>query len=144
MIKPRYVRSKLPNSCVVGCLAMVTGQTFDQTLRGMTEYWQESGQFEGVGDDMFEAYLCQRGYALQYIHHEYTPTFTLRTIWPPEPFAPIHVCDVFDEGMHAIVMLEDGTIMDPNDRKRRRLADYHRVFSVCGIWKVTHPLVVPQ
>lgn len=140
---PRYVRSAKPNGCVVASIAMVTGETFHQVRRGMLEYWQDKGQFEGVGDSIFEQYLAQKGYAVQYLHHEYEPRFQLRKRWPPPPFAPIHVCDVFDEGMHAVVMLADGRVLDPNDKTRRALTDYHRVFSVCGIWKVNDGLPEP-
>jgi len=137
MYKPRYVRHRLENDCVVTCLAMVTGHPFTKVLKGIKQYWEDKGQFEGTSDEVFEAYLAQHGYAIQYMHHEYAPTYELRANWPPAPFAPIHVCDVFDGGMHATVMLADGSIMDPNDRSKKRLTDYHRVFSVAGIFKVT-------
>jgi hypothetical protein len=135
----RYRRTLIKNGCVIGCLAMVTGESFHAVKRGMLEYWQEEGQFLGVSDEAFDEYLAQRGYATQYLRHEYTPKQMLRTPWPPAPWAPIHVCDVFDEGRHAVVMLEDGRVLDPNDRKRSTLAQYHRVFAVCGIWRVGDP-----
>lgn len=136
----RYLESELDNSCVVTCLAMVTGQTFQEVLEQMQEYWDDYGQFEGIADDCFDAYLSQLGYALQYMHHDYVPTHTLRNRWPPKPFAPVHICDVFDQGMHCVVMLADGTVLDPNDKNRRQLVDYHRVYTVTGIWKVREPL----
>ncbi len=135
-VRLRYVRAKVTNSCVIACLAMVTGESFARVRRGLLEFWQDEGQFQGIGDNVFDEYLGQRGFAMQYIRHEYKPRFQLRAPWPPAPWAPIHVCDVFDQGLHAVVMRADGRIMDPSDRKRRALAEYHRVFGVCGVWKV--------
>lgn len=142
-MKVRYIKSQLKNSCVVASLAMVTGKTFNQTLRGLKEFWQEEGQFQGVKDEIFDAYLGQLGYAVRYIKHDYSPRFKLRKEWPPKPFAPIHVCDVFDEGLHAVVMLEDGKVLDPNDVHKKSLADYQRVFTVAGIYPVGEPFPEP-
>jgi len=132
----KYVYAKRNNSCVVACLAMVTGQTFERTLKGLGPYWEDKGQFEGIGDDVFEEYLAARGWAVQNIRHEYAPEIRLRTKWPPKPWAQLHVADVFDQGMHAVVMCADGYVLDPNDTKKHSLADYHRVFGVTGLWKI--------
>jgi hypothetical protein len=139
-VRVRYVKAKLANSCVIASLAMVTGESFAQVRKGLLEFWQDEGQFQGIGDDVFDEYLAQRGYAMQYQRHEYNPRFLLRDQWPPAPFAPVHVCDVFDQGKHAVVMLADGRVLDPSDRKRRALTEYHRVFGVCGIWYTGAPL----
>lgn len=115
---------------------MVTGESFALVRKGLLEFWQDEGQFQGIGDAVFDEYLAQRGYAIQYQRHEYRPRFLLRASWPPKPWAPIHVADVFDQGLHAVVVLQDGRVMDPSDRKRRALGEYHRVFGMCGVWKV--------
>lgn len=142
MWKPRYVRSQLPCSCVIATLAMLTEQPFSKVLKGLKNFWVSEGQFNGIGDAVFESYLAQRGYAIRKVNHEYEPMCILRKEWPPKPpFAERNAADVFDQGMHAIVVLEDGRVLDPNDRKKRSLADYERVYSISSVYKVGEPLL---
>ena len=137
--KVRYVAAPSEqNMCVIACLAMITGQTLKQTLKGMERFWNNEGMFEGVREEPFYQYLSARGYAIQTIDHDYEPEDSLTKPWPPAPWAPIHCCDVYAEGPHAVIMLHNGKILDPNDRKVKTLSEYHRVYSVQGIWKVGH------
>jgi hypothetical protein len=133
----RYVESDDGVSCVLACLAMVTGKTIIEVREGMKQYWYNEASENGVGDEAFEAYLAARGYAVQHISHDYVPEDKLVTPWPPKPWAPIHVCDVYYQGPHAVVMLWDGRILDPNDTGLTSLDQYHRVYAVQGIWKVS-------
>jgi len=123
---------------------MVTGKTLKQVIRDIYEYWEDTGKLQGVDDDLVDQYLSGLGYAIQRIHHEYLPNQVLLPDWPLDPFAPIHIVDVFSinpTGMHAVVMGADGKIYDPSNRKIKKLTEYQRVFSITGIWKVTDNLI---
>lgn len=135
--KVEYVESDDNVSCVLACLAMVTGKTVAQVRDGMRQYWYNEAAEQGTNDEAFEAYLSARGYAVQQISHDYVPEDKLITPWPPDPWAPIHVCDVYEHGPHAVVMLYDGVVLDPNDTGMKSLDQYHRVYAVQGIWKVS-------
>lgn len=133
-----YVPHRIENDCVIACLAMITGESYERVFKGVEEQWNLRGAHEGM--EAWTAYLAARGYALQDISHEYEPEDRLIKPWPLEPFAPIHLCFVYDEGEHATVMLEDGLIMDPNDHRISRLSEYRRVYRMVGVWKVRPPM----
>lgn len=132
----KYVKTAEDNGCVISCLAMITGQTFQEVLSGMEHYWKNEGQHEGTDDIAWMHYLSARGYAIQDIDHEYVPEDRLIAPWPIQPFAPIHMMFVYAEGPHAVVMDEHGVIFDPNDPTAKSRFDYHRVYRIIGIWKV--------
>ena len=141
MDKPvKYVKATLTNSCVPACLAMVTGKTLKRVVKEIYEHWENEGRYQGVDDNIVDQYLSKSGYAVQRIPHEYEPNKLLIKKWPVKPFAPIHIVDVWSSnppGMHAVVMLKDGTIYDPSNRRIKDISMYQRVFAVTGIWKVT-------
>lgn len=61
-----------------------------------------------------------------------------RPVWPPAPFAPIHMCSAdVAAGHHAFVMLGNGTVFDPFKRERTTIAhpDYLEVSQVIGVWR---------
>jgi len=57
-----------------------------------------------------------------------------------EPFADVHVCEVVDfegaDGHHLVVMLADGSVLDPLREQPRRLSDYHAVVYVAGVYPI--------
>jgi len=141
MDKPvKYVKATLTNSCVPACLAMVTGKTLKRVVKEIYEHWENEGRYQGVDDNIVDQYLSKNGYSIQRIPHEYEPNKLLIKKWPVKPFAPIHIVDVWSSnppGMHAVVMLKDGTIYDPSNRRIKDISIYQRVFAITGIWKVT-------
>jgi hypothetical protein len=77
---------------------------------------------------------------MQRVNHEYEPNKLLIKKWPIKPYAPIHIVDVWSSnppGMHAVIMLKDGTILDPSNKRIKDVSQYQRVFAITGIWKVT-------
>jgi hypothetical protein len=139
MEKPiKYVKATLTNSCVPACLAMVTGKTLNRVVKEIHEYWENEGRYEGVDDYIVDQYLSKNGYAR--VNHEYEPNKLLIKKWPIKPYAPIHIVDVWSSnppGMHAVIMLKDGTILDPSNKRIKDVSQYQRVFAITGIWKVT-------
>ena len=135
----KYVKATLNNSCVVACLAMVTGKTLNKVLKEIHEEWESVGKHEGLNERLTDPYLAQNGFAIQRINNEYEPSKLLIEGWPLDPFAPIHMVDVWSTkpaGMHCVVMDADGKIYDPSNRRIKTISEYQRVFSMVGIWKV--------
>lgn len=140
----KYVKATLTNSCVPACLAMVTGKTLKRVISDIYEHWEAEGRFEGIEDEIVDQYLAHYGYAVQRLNHEYGPNKLLIEDWPLDPFAPIHIVDVWSTnppGMHAVVMDRNGLIYDPSNKRIKKLSDYQRVFAITGIWKVTDKLI---
>lgn len=140
MSSVQYVKTAEQNGCVIACLAMITEQSFYDVLSDMDRYWKNEGQDEGTDDIAWVHYLSAHGYAIQDIDHEYTPDDKLIKPWPLKPFAPIHMLFVYADGPHAVVMLNDGTIYDPNDVLIKSITEYHRVYRMIGIWKVRNEM----
>jgi hypothetical protein len=145
MDKPiKYVKATLTNSCVPACLAMVTGKTLKRVIKEIYEHWEDTGRYEGIGDDILDQYLAQNGFAVQRIRYEYEPNKLLIEGWPIDPFAPIHIVDVWSSnpvGMHAVVMDKDGVVYDPSNKRIKSITDYQRVFTISGVWKVTDSII---
>lgn len=138
--KIKYVAASAKNSCVPACMAMVLGKTLRQVFKDIHEEWAAIGKDEGIDNDVMDQYLAYNGYAVQRIEHEYEPNKVLIEGWPIDPFAPIHIVDVWSTdpaGMHAVVMDATGKVYDPSNRRIKKLSEYQRVFSIAGIWKVT-------
>jgi hypothetical protein len=139
-MKITYRKTIEKNGCIISCLAMATGKTFEEVLKGLEQYWKNDGADNGVDDVAWMAYLAARGYAIQDISYEYDPEDKLLDPWPIPPFAPVHMVFVYDEGPHAIIMDDSGRIYDGNDKKKKKLSDYYRVYRIVGIWKVREKL----
>jgi hypothetical protein len=136
----KYIYSLRENGCVISCLSMLLGQSFDDTVKDMEPYWWNEAADEGTDDDAWAQYLAAKGYAYQDICYEYTPLDKLIEPWPLKPFAPIHMCFVYAYGPHAVILLNDGRVLDPNDETIKSLSEYHRVYRMVGLWKVSEQL----
>lgn len=78
-----------------------------------------------------DAYLLKHGYAWQLAYRCGPPGNTFREVWPPAPWADVHICEVrVAAGYHSVVLLRDGTVLDPACDAPRRLANYLEVVSV--------------
>lgn len=116
--------------CGMACLAMVTGQTYADVKAHF------NGNFaDGLIDFALQQYLAEHGYATAIKYPHYMPTNTKRDIFPPEPFADVHL--VAADG-HIMVMLRNGTIIDPAPSRPepRTINQYTHVYYVMGIVKL--------
>jgi hypothetical protein len=133
--------------CVIASLAMIAGKTYAEVL---AEYpW--CAERDGCDIDTVSwDFLWRHGFAWQQVYPSVPeinrdPSMDVaerralygRKPWPPEPWAPAHLCQVETSMSHAIVLLADGTVLDPADPARRSLSDYKRVMNVRGIFDVS-------
>ncbi len=132
----QYVPQRGETDCVIACLAMVTGKSYDEVMEEFAPYWKLTSD-EGVGDNAFYQYLSQHGYVTQTFKQAYEPSQSNRAEWPPRPFAPVHVLGVDYLGdEHGIVMDSGGVIFDPYDKSKVGLYEYPIVYEIVGIWKL--------
>lgn len=136
----RYVAQPNGYGCAIACVAMIVGKTYEEmeawlAEQGMTRERMASGLYAHI---YLEA-LDRHGFA--YAQRYRCDPFTNRCdrpAWPPAPFAPIHLCCTnVAVGSHAVVMLADGSVLDPWNRERTSLAhpDYLQVTQVTGVWR---------
>jgi hypothetical protein len=141
MISPDRVQQEDDNGCWVACMAMITGKTYAQVKSETGHLYERGGHIWAT-----DQYLGQNGFAVaRFWKHNQLKGHGTGTAWindkakpwPLLPFAPIHICLVHTPtGGHLIVMLNDGTVLDPAKHGRGRLADYTTVEKIAGIWKV--------
>lgn len=139
----RWVRQEEPHGCGLAALAMLTGQTYAATRADFVaclrlEAEVADGLFERHGHSFFEwdMYLTERGYAVA--RKFLWLRKWKRAPWPCEPFGRVHLCEVqhsLQHCGHMVVMLADGTVLDPATAEPKRLADYWRVNSVAAVVK---------
>jgi len=166
MDKVNYVKQEHLNGCVVASLAMVLGKSYTEVhdeiapLVWWYDYelaknefkdneerteacWKKGIDFSERGITLDDAYrwLGERGWASQLRYKVYPFDWKARREdWPPKPWAPIHLCSVqATRGSHAIVMLRDGSLLDPWRPPGTwcgTFDEYSKVEQVCGLWKV--------
>jgi hypothetical protein len=148
LLSIRHVRQAHSYGCVIASLAMVSGLTYDEVAAQYPWFDDERGVcLDTVGFD----FLWRHGFALQLVYPfrpgppirgdgEEARRVRARDPWPPLPWAQAHLCQVeMPGGSHCVVMLADGSVLDPLTDERKRLADYSRVNNVRGLFDVRAP-----
>lgn len=134
----QWVGQKHTKGCGIACLAMLTGHDYDAVASYYPVDLNVTGLYMAGVDD----YLVDHGFAvarkLQFMSY-----FTgehgrrEREPWPPEPFAEQHLVQVrvYEKAPidHFVVLLADGTVLDPLTPEPRRLSDYFRIYSVAAV-----------
>jgi hypothetical protein len=146
-ITVRWVRQEDEMGCWVAAMAMVTGKTYNEVKAETGDTWSSGGHSWKT-----DQYLAQHGFAVaRYFDsdqfHQLPPSehgtrFNHKwPDWPMKPFAPLHVCSVqTSRAAHSVVLLSDGTVLDPAIPHPRRLSDYQRVIEIVGVWRVVAAL----
>ena len=139
------VNQEHAGGCGIAVLAMLTGKTYQQVASDFAQPL-EDGQVLNLNHaspiirDM-DRYLAERGYAVCRLYLR--DLFQSRLPWPPKPFADVHLCFVkVSQGsrrIHAVVMLGDGTVLDPAYPEHYRLIDYYQVYHVAAVICVRTP-----
>lgn len=123
-----WVPQEDTNGCAVAALAMVTGKSY----REVRDYFGIDFAERGTHVGGIEQYLTDHGYAWARLCH-YDHLSVERTPWPPEPFGDVHICQVVGSASHTVVMLGDGTVLDPLTPEPKRLSDYQAVHYVAAV-----------
>lgn len=141
MTEITYVAQPNGYGCAIACVAMIVGKTYDEMEAWFVEQGLNRERMEkGIYDVLYFEALDRHGfsYVNRYVGCPFLNTREPRPGWPPSPFSPIHICcaDVA-AGSHAVVMLADGSVLDPYKRERTSLVhpDYQKITRVVGIWR---------
>jgi hypothetical protein len=116
---------------------MILGVSYDDALNFFPHHPDNTKGFLSL---TLDAILADRGYALQRKTKHLTGFNTDRDPWPCAPFAPMHWCQVKSMvgGLHAIIMLDTGRVLDPAHDNRVSIydPDYASVEFMTGVYKV--------
>lgn len=132
-----HIRQADDAGCLVACLAMVTGQPYEQVRRKIVNIYGKavSGERGGIHEGDVENYLADHGFAMQKKYRWFGANIQ-RLPWPAEPFAPVHILGVRGAGAHGVVMLPDLTVFDPFCVEPRHVNDYPEVAYMIGVWRI--------
>lgn len=127
-----------PSGCGIAVVATVAGKTY-QEVRQYIHLDRDFTQ-EGMYDSELESLLVQFGFTWQVLTMVNPRLSTRRDPWPPAPWAPLHVAKVTnlrESGLHYVVVLPDGMVLDPHCGVIQGLHRYPRVHQVYGLWPVS-------
>jgi hypothetical protein len=130
----QIVRQEQPFGCTAAALAMILGCSYAEAARKLAT---DPSIFDtqGSGYHVMESQLVQHGFAVSRKWRVFQPGNQPRDPWPCAPFAELHWCEVIagPRGAHAVVMLGDGTVLDPMSDEPKRLGDYSEVNFVAAV-----------
>jgi hypothetical protein len=129
------VRQKHTYGCAAATVAMLLGISYDAAADLLTGGEPDRLNEQGMGWHVPESQLVQHGYAVSRKWRVYQPGNQTREPWPCAPFADLHWCEVIagPRGAHAVVMLRDGTVLDPMADEPKRLSDYSEVNFIAAV-----------
>ncbi len=128
----RWVGQEEGKGCAVACVAMVLSLSYWNARALFPHFDPEAGV---LPLDAIRV-LGEYGWASVEKFPHYSPEKVDRRRWPLSPFAPVHLVQVISTGCHAVLLLEDGTVLDPLYNRERALHQYKRVLSITGLWRV--------
>jgi hypothetical protein len=138
-----WVAQEEPYGCGCAAVAMIVGVSY----MDIKSYVERDFDKQGMTSSDWQLVLAELGYACQIIHRvkQYPWRNCERNVWPPEPWAQVHLCEVIvpgsAHGSHMVVMEADGKVLDPMTPEPKWLGDYEHVLQVAG---VTHAPTIPQ
>ena len=139
-MKVSHVRQEEPFGCAVAALAMVTGKSYAEVRAAFVGHDFSTSTSDihtsGISHNSVDAYLSSQGYAVRRECRYDQVLNRPREVWPVEPFTDVHICEVVTSAGHSVVMLRDGTVLDPNRAEPRSLGDYAAVIYIAGVYKV--------
>lgn len=128
-----HVRQEDPYGCVIACCAMVRGVSYAD----VAEVLGPPGR--GYTRDVWQEHLARHGFATQFLYRVDQIAREERTPWPLSPWADVHLCSVDagrGTGSHLVVLLGDGTVLDPASDAPRRLSDYGGISYMAAVHQV--------
>lgn len=136
--KIEYVPQKHDWGCGAAALAMVLGKSYDEVYEELRPRIEDK---HGIHELTIAALLINAGYVWQMRYKTILDgrAEAVERLWPPEPFAPVHIVQVFaTKSYHFVVMDSVGDILDPWREERRTLdhPDYKTIGWIMGLWKI--------
>lgn len=112
----------------IAALAMVTDLRFEEIRAVLPPIEQKTIPPEWIDD-----FLARRGVAVMRRTHGVSED----EAWPPEPWCDMHLCLVRvapkSSRDHMVVLMGDGSVIDPLSMKLHAIDDYDKVISVAGL-----------
>lgn len=134
-----WVKQEEAHGCGIAALAMITGQSYS-AVRDWFVRHMPGHDFAASGISYYpiDDFLVEHGFAVARRNAGFCNKLR-ETDWPPAPWAEVHLCQVSNPGgAHYVVMLADGTVLDPLNESQRQLSDWGpgKVNHVAAVYRV--------
>jgi len=131
-----WIHQEHEYGCGIACLAMVCNSTYKQVKDWFLKHNIDIEAKNGGSFFEWELYLSEHGYSNT--RRFKTINGIEREEWPPKILGKINLCQVSTKSNrgHAIVLLADGTILDPYSEYNMSLSDYKSVDNILSIYKI--------
>lgn len=120
--------------CGISCIAEILLTSYNKIH---AEFPTIDFNKSGLVIDAICNYLGDRNYAyIKKSLYRAVPNTPPREVWPPEPFAPIHIAQVqIGKNSHFVIMREGGEIECPSD-KIKSFEQCDRVVCLVGFFNI--------
>lgn len=134
----KHIRQKDSLGCAIACAAMIVGCTYEESREAIVPNWD--GKIPPGGYEVWQ-FIKSRGFdVVCQREHFFAARDDKSALWPPEPFADVHLVSLKTHGAgyfnHSVVMLRDGTILDPDCDEPRRMSDYLHIEQISAVLKL--------
>lgn len=135
----RWVRQEDGAGCGAATLAMLTGRTYHEARDLIDSLWPNVKDWtaDGNGSNEFDLDRClyADGAFIQRRYSSWRDNGTAAILPFPDPFAPLHYCMVRQpsNNYHFVVMLADGSVLDPMREGTFTLDEWPEVAQVVGV-----------
>jgi hypothetical protein len=132
----KFVYQEQPSGCFAATVAMLLGKSYFEVVR---QYYNMSHDFTKQGSYLRQALEIldkHGGFSYQTRYKHYMPLSSQREDWP-ESWADIILCEVRnmrDSGLHAVILLADGKVLDPHIGVIENVSLYPSVESMTAIY----------
>lgn len=139
------VAQEHPYGCQIAVCAMLLGKSYSEAIEhyhfGDPDYYKKGGLSSGF----LEFILYDLGFSLRiirpnrFMQYSDWPKVPNRrhNPWPLAPWTDVTWCEVevYPESskLHCIILLRDGSVLDPALQGPRKLSDYHEVHTMIGV-----------
>jgi hypothetical protein len=136
-----FAFQKYPKSCMAACVAMISGQPEEKIIR---DHYNLSHDFTEEGSYLSDALaILDKHYQFVYQSRDqfYPPTRTKRDPWPAlwgteNAIYLASVRNLRDSGKHGVVVLPDGTVLDPAAGIIQGLHRYPEVYDLTAFYRL--------
>lgn len=128
----RYVRQKHECGCAVACIAMITGEEYDDVEKCFKEDFSK----QCVSQKAIQEYIEDHGFGSVKKQAHGFPEVRTSNEQMSKPFAPAHIAHVLPyinaKNAHSVVMDAKGRVYDPQHSEVKDFSSYYYIISVTG------------
>lgn len=129
----KHVLQEDPLGCLAATFAMVLGITYEEACQ---KFGGHPDRGHSYYCDVWDQQMTEHGWLVARKWQVIQPGNRKRSTWPLEPWADLHECEVKTSMIHSVLMLRDGTVIDPLTPEPKRLSDYSAVLSMAALYNL--------